>query len=103
MSAKQPAPPTKSETFSFEMFQSVSFFIQSHLINFKTNRHFQNQQMPLFVTIAVLVITFLIILIAYVLNKGKKRKAILICGPCDAGKTQLFSQLLYAKEVRTSS
>jgi len=82
MSAKQPASPTKSETFSFEMFQS-------------------NQQMPLFVTIAVLAVTFLIILVAYFLNKGKKRKAILICGPCDAGKTQLFSQLLYSKESET--
>ena len=59
--------------------------------------------MPLFVTIAVLAVTFLIILVAYFLNKGKKRKAILICGPCDAGKTQLFSQLLYSKEVRTST
>lgn len=63
--------------------------------------YFQHQQMPLYVTIAVLVITFLIILVAYVFNKGKKRKAVLICGPCDAGKTQLFSQLLYAKESET--
>lgn len=83
MAAKPTAPPTQDPTtLAFEIFG-------------------QNQQLPLYVTLAVLAITFIIILVVFVLNKSKKGRSILICGPCDAGKTQLFSNLLYGRQSET--
>jgi len=63
---------------------------------------FQNDpQFPIFVALAVVFVTVLISLIVWFLKKGSRRQAVLICGPCDSGKTLLFSQLLHKTKVET--
>ena len=59
----------------------------------------QDPEFPVYVAVAVVGITVLIILFAFLFRRGKKGRSILICGPCEAGKTQLFGQLLYKKPV----
>lgn len=63
---------------------------------------FQNDpQFPIFVAIAVVLATAFIFLILWYLKKGSRRQAVLICGPCDSGKTLLFSQMLNNTKVET--
>ena len=55
--------------------------------------------MPIYITFAVIGFTILIFILLFLLRRGSKRRAILICGPSDSGKTILFSQLVYGKQV----
>ena len=55
--------------------------------------------MTIYVSLAVIGLTILIFLLVVLLRRGKKRRAILICGPSDSGKTVLFSQLVHGKQV----
>ena len=55
--------------------------------------------MPIYITVAVIGFTILIFILLFLLRRGSKRRAILICGPSDSGKTILFSQLVYGKQV----
>jgi len=60
-----------------------------------------DNQMPIYITFAVIGFTILIFILLFLLRRGSKRRAILICGPSDSGKTILFSQLVYGKQIDT--
>jgi len=63
---------------------------------------FQNDpQFPIFVAIAVVFVSILLALVLWFMKRGSRRQAVLICGPCDAGKTLLFSRLLHKANVET--
>lgn len=51
------------------------------------------------IAVAVLIGLLTLIFLWKLLRKGSKRRGILIIGICESGKTQLFSQLCYGKEV----
>ena len=55
--------------------------------------------MSTYIAIAVIGLTFLVFLFSILLKRGKKGRAILICGPSDSGKSLLFSQLVHRKKV----
>ena len=99
---------SKSTNFDFAEFQNVSDQIfKAHsnffclLIRFYENIfHFQDPQFPIYVALAVVFVTVFITLITWFCKKGSRRQSVLICGPCDSGKTLLFSQLLHKTKVR---
>jgi signal recognition particle receptor subunit beta len=62
---------------------------------------FQDPQFPVYVAIAIVAVTILFLLIAFLSRRGKRRRTLVICGPSDAGKTVLFAQLVYKKPVQT--
>lgn len=70
-------------------------------INFDFAEFQNDPQFPIFVAIAVVFVTLFIFLILWYLKKGSRRQAVLICGPCDSGKTLLFSQMLNKSKVET--
>ena len=55
--------------------------------------------MSIYIAIGIGIIMFLIFLFAILFKRGKKGRAILICGPSDSGKSLLFSQLVHRKKV----
>jgi len=52
-------------------------------------------------TVGILVGLVTLFLLYLLTRKRTKRTTVLIAGPCDAGKTLMFSQLLHAKPVET--
>jgi len=66
-----------------------------------TNLTAMDNSMSTYIAIAVIGLTFLVFLFAILLKRGKKGRAILICGPSDSGKSLLFSQLVHRKKIDT--
>ncbi len=62
---------------------------------------FQDPQFPIYVAIAVVGITLILLLLSYLLKRGKKGRAVLICGPCEAGKSLFFTQLVHRTTAET--
>lgn len=61
----------------------------------------EDPQFPIYVALAVVAVTIFILLFSYLFKKGKKSRTVLLCGPCDSGKTLLFSQLLHHTKAET--
>jgi len=74
---------------------------QSKSLNFDFAEFQNDPQFPIYVALAVVFVTVFISLVTWFCKKGSRRQAVLICGPCDSGKTLLFSQLLHKTKVET--
>ena len=75
--------------------------LQSKYTDFDFAELQNDPQFPIYVALAVIFVTVFISLTTLLCKKGSRRQAVLICGPCDSGKTLLFSQLLHKTKIET--